>query len=127
MYSGDQGRFPAALRLKKDSDFVRIYRYGRVHRGTYFSFHILPYEGETRMGIVVPRRWGKAVQRNRVKRLLREVFRCNRSAFLGTEFIVRPRATCNGCRLKEIEQAFLTEFYAAMNREATKWKKRLSS
>jgi len=64
------------------------------------------------MGIVIPRRWGNAVERNRMKRLLREVFRCHRDFFLGSEFIVRPHEVCKGCRLEEIERAFLTEFRA---------------
>jgi len=87
----------------------------------YFSFHILPYEGGTRMGIVIPRRWGNAVERNRMKRLLREVFRYHRDFFLGTEFIVRPYEVCKGCRLEDIERVFLAEFRAPKEEREVKY------
>jgi ribonuclease P protein component len=121
MYNGGDSRFPVAMRLRKQSDFARVYRFGRIQKGTYFSFHILPYGGGERMGIVIPRRWGTAVERNRMKRLLREVFRCHRDFFLETEFIVRPHEICKGCRLEEIERAFLTEFRAPKEEREVKY------
>ena len=121
MYNGGDSRFPVAMRLRKQSDFARVYRFGRIQKGMYFFFHILPYEGGTRMGIVIPRRWGNAVERNRMKRLLREVFRCHRDFFLGTEFIVRPHEICKGYRLEEIERAFLTEFRAPKEEREVKY------
>jgi len=46
-------------------------------------------EGKTRFGIVAGRKVGHAVRRNRIKRLLREVFRLNKKRFpAGYDIIV---------------------------------------
>ena len=113
MNSGGKARFSAVMRLKKNADFARIYRTGRKVRGTYFTLHFLPYEGKARMGIVLSRKWGNAVERNRMRRLLREVFRTHQSEFEHTQFIVRPSEACKGLPLKEIERAVLSEFHRA--------------
>lgn len=52
-------------------------------------------QGAARLGITVSRRVGKAVQRNRVKRLLREAFRLQKQRFprgLDLVLIARPAA-----------------------------------
>lgn len=97
------------MRLNKDADFARIYRYGRKQTGKYFVLHVLPCNGSARMGIVLSRRWGSAVERNRIKRLLREAFRLHRRDFDGVQFVVRPREACKGRSFSRIEQALVTE------------------
>jgi len=52
----------------------------RVHTAS-FVLVVRPGAGGTRLGITVTRRVGGAVDRNRVKRLVREVFRRNRGLF----------------------------------------------
>ena len=37
--------------------------------------------GKPRLGITTPRKSGKAVERNRVKRIMREYYRCNKDLF----------------------------------------------
>ncbi len=50
--------------------------------------------GRTRLGIAVSRKFGKSVQRNRIKRLVREVFRRNRGLFPDfTDIVVVPKRT----------------------------------
>lgn len=71
------------------------------------------------MAIVLPRRWGTAVERNRIKRLLRETFRRNSTLFSGMDIIVRPHEVCKGCRMEEIERSLVKEFRAAAGMEVT--------
>jgi ribonuclease P protein component len=68
--------FPKASRLLKKSDFQRVY-----HKGTkLFGSLILVYANSTdlptaRLGISVPKRFGKSHDRNFFKRQIRETFR----------------------------------------------------
>jgi ribonuclease P protein component len=63
-------------RLTRSADFERVYRQGRSHGNRYFVLYAFPRsgEGEARLGVSVSRKVGGAVDRNLVKRLLREAF-----------------------------------------------------
>ncbi len=117
MHDGREAGFPAAMRLKKRSDFARIYGSGTARRGDLLSLYVLAGAAAPRMGIVLPRHFGTAVERNRMKRLLREAFRRNRSLFEGREMIVRPHAGCKGRTAVEVERALTDEFRRAVGTE----------
>lgn len=64
-------------RLTRSADFDRVYRHGRSHANRFLVIYAFPRgrDGdEPRLGVSVGRRVGGAVERNRVKRLLREAF-----------------------------------------------------
>ena len=64
-------------RLSRSGEFERVYREGRSHASRHLVVYAFPRsdeDTEPRLGISVGRKLGGAVERNRIKRLLREAF-----------------------------------------------------
>jgi ribonuclease P protein component len=72
-----------ADRIKRRADFRRVQGTGRKIHTPHFVLAVLPRPegGEARLGITVTRKVASAVGRNRVKRVMREVFRRHRELF----------------------------------------------
>ena len=85
--------FPRAARLLKHSDFERVYKQGRRHFCSHMTVFFLPQaEGGARVGFTVGRVLGGAVQRNRIKRRLREAVRLRRSTLKGAvDVVINPK------------------------------------
>ena len=66
-----------ANRLSRSRDFDAVYRKGRSVSSRYLVLYWFPQEepGAPRFGFSVPRAVGGAVERNRIKRRLRELWR----------------------------------------------------
>src|SRR3954447_2193721 len=69
---------PRRRRLARSAEFERVYRHGRSKANRFFVLYAFPRdEGDDagpRLGLSVSRRVGGAVDRTRVKRVLREAF-----------------------------------------------------
>ena len=80
-----QFSFPRTDRLTSRRQFKTVYDNGRRVRGDAVTVFGLPNQlGHCRVGLTVTRKLGNAVARNRVKRILREIFRTNRLSTAGS-------------------------------------------
>ncbi len=97
--------FPKENRLRKRREFREVYEKGRRFTTRYFVIHILPNPfGRPRLGITVTRKVGKAVVRNRWKRLIREAFRLNKHRFGGWDIVVTVKRGYNPPGFHEVER-----------------------
>ena len=93
------GPRPGRGRLTRSADFDRVVRRGRSLASREFVLYVFPREDEglPRLGLSVSRKVGGAVQRNRVKRLLREAFALESSQLpVGTDVVVVARHEARG-------------------------------
>jgi ribonuclease P protein component len=75
-------RFPQEARIRKRRDFLRIQNRGHRLWGRQFIVYVRPSPTKrSRLGITVSRKVGGAVQRNRIKRWVREAFRTQPELF----------------------------------------------
>jgi ribonuclease P protein component len=81
-------------RLLKPSDFKRAVRKGQARVTQHFNIYICPNRTRIRrLGITLNRKTGGSAERNRIKRLLREFFRCHKQELpLSSDilFIAKP-------------------------------------
>jgi ribonuclease P protein component len=103
------GAFPRGFsrsgRLLKHSDFDRVYKQGRRHFSSHMTVFYLRHAGgaspeaalpekSARVGFTVGRVLGGAVERNRIKRRLREAVRQRRSVLQGAgavDVVINPK------------------------------------
>ena len=109
-------KFRPAERIRQRADFKRIYELGRRLQGKYSTIFLIPNElGFGRLGIAATRKLGGAVERNRAKRLIREVFRRNKIA-QGFDIVVVPRRGLIDASLTALEGDYNTTIERQLGR-----------
>ena len=87
-------KLPKREVIKKQDDFRNILQNGKRWHGSCLRFFFLKAE-ERRIGFAVSKRFGKAVYRNKVKRLMREGYRRNKNSIGSFMMIMMPHAGIN--------------------------------
>jgi len=98
--------FSRIERIRRRVDYQQVYERGaRVH-GRYLTLFTLSNALPIgRLGIAATRKLGGAVERNRAKRLIREVFRRNKLA-PGFDIVVVPKRELLDASLTALETEF---------------------
>lgn len=114
-------KLPKRERLKFNKDFKRAFEKGKRIIDTYFV--IIYFENNlrySRIATVVRKDFGKAFQRNKIKRYIREIYRTNKIFFpKGYDFVFIPRKflSDNFCKVRYSE---LREMILSMVKRMTK-------
>jgi len=103
---------PAAERVRRRPEFERIYSEGvRIH-GRFMTLFVLANGGTApRFGVAATKKLGSAVERNRAKRLSREVFRRHKVA-AGLDIVIVPRREMLDASFSSLE----ADYDAALDR-----------
>jgi ribonuclease P protein component len=81
--------FRPAEKIRKRPEYLSIYQHGTRTYARHFTIVAQKNElGYGRLGITVSKKVGDAVCRNRVKRLIREFFRLNKTRLVASRDIV---------------------------------------
>jgi ribonuclease P protein component len=84
--------FPPSVRLQKSSEFERVFQQRVRASDQYLLVYIANNDlNHPRLGIVAGRRFGNAVKRNRIKRLIREAFRQKQYYLPSVDCVVIPK------------------------------------
>ena len=88
--------FGRQYRLLNGAQYRQVFSQRQSVHGKYFSVHVAGNSlGHARLGLTVSRKVSKrAVQRNRIKRQVRESFRLNRGEMESIDFVTVAKPGC---------------------------------
>ena len=98
--------------LKKNHEFKRLYNRGKSETSKCIVVYCRRNGTDhNRLGITVSAKIGNAVQRNRIRRRLKEIYRLNEKSFSsGYDVILVARMRSRLAEYKELESSVLTLF-----------------
>ena len=108
-------------RIKKRKDFLLIYKDGKRHRGKAFNLiHLANNLGFSRIAIVVSRKIGNSVERNKIKRNMRDLFRKNKDLLkVHADMIVIPNKGILDISRSDLQKEYLAAVASVnQNRQA---------
>ena len=100
-------------RLRNPSDFQQVYRSKQWGGSEYYTFNVLAHELNqnliSRLGVTVSKKVAKqAVQRNRIKRQIKEFYRHHCESILSADLVITAKPKCakadDAQRLQSLEQ-----------------------
>lgn len=101
--------FTSRLKIKKTDDFSSVFNFRKRISGQFLVIHYMPNTLEhARVGLIVGKKTARrSVDRNYMKRVLRELFRHEQSALGGVDILVRPQKPYTHENFVQIKAEFL--------------------
>ncbi|MHB8125098.1 MAG: ribonuclease P protein component [Desulfitobacteriaceae bacterium] len=97
---------PINLRLRKKLEYKTVFATGKSYPGKYTVLIIL--KGSKKIGFIASKKVGNSVERNRARRLMREVIRLHMSDIIqDVQIICIARPTIKGASYFDVEKAML--------------------
>lgn len=96
-----------SLRLRKNDDFTKVYKEGNASYNRDFTI-IGRYNPENgmRFGFSLSKKFGKAHERNRMKRRLREIVRSNLDEFIiSYDYVIIPRQPAKKLEYEDLRKS----------------------
>jgi len=94
-------------KLKKTYEFKKVYKYGKSIADRYVVLYILQNNSSYRkVGYSVSKKIGKAVVRNKIKRVFRETYRHNKDKLVtGIDIVLIARKPIVDANYQQIEKS----------------------
>lgn len=109
-------------RLRKRREFQECYASGVRVSGRFLQLFVnwKGAQGSARLGISVPKRAGKAVSRNRLRRRIREIFRRNRGLLgaAGLDLVIQCRPQAASASFLQLLEDYSQSVARARSRRA---------
>ena len=105
--------FPKSRRLLRHADFERVYKQGRRHFAAHMTVFYLRRENVPtglRVGFTVGKVLGGAVQRNRMKRRLREAVRLSVQPEVAVDVVINPKRSLLAADFSEVQSEIAKAF-----------------
>lgn len=98
------GRILPFATLKKRNEFEKLRKKGRVFKNRHLVLYVLPQEegNQLRAGFAINKKTGKAFQRNKIRRVLKEILRKVKIPYSIDVFII-VRHTINEAGFEELK------------------------
>lgn len=96
-------------RLSNNYDFENVLKNGKHFKCEFFALKILKNNLEySRLGIRINKKIGNSVKRNKIKRIIREIFRINKNEFNeNIDIVVIPYSNILSANFDTIREEFL--------------------
>ncbi len=106
-------------RLLKPSAFKTVYGNRQFGGSELFTFNVLGNQTESKLGVTVAKKVSKrAVDRNRIKRIVKEFYRHNKQQLTAAHLVITAKPTCKSATNAEL-RASLEELWVKVG----KWQK----